>query len=269
MAHAFDVNGAAKVFVIGRREDAVKRTASEAKNGTIIPVVGDVTSKDSLQKCVDFVKTHVDHVDVVVANAGTGGPRTVTKNADGSALSFEELHANLWAPEMQDVTAAHHLNITSVAYTTFAFLPLLHAANKLREYPSNKPRPQVIATSSVGAYNRVPLGNMSYGPSKLAVIQMMKQFSTVFVPYDIRANVIAPGYYLSDLTQAGFDKMGILDTHNVEGTWPRQEIPLTRSGDAEDIAGVILFLCSRAGAYTNGCVLTTDGGRLAMTPASY
>lgn len=92
------------MFVIGRREDAVRRTASDAKNGTIVPIVGDVTSKASLQKCVDFVKTHVDHVDVVIANAGTGGPRTVTKNADGSALSFEELHANLWAPEMDDVT---------------------------------------------------------------------------------------------------------------------------------------------------------------------
>lgn len=62
------------------------------------------------------------------------------------------------------------------------------------------------------------------------------------------------GYYLSELTQAGYDKMGILGKHNVEGTWPKQEIPLTRSGDGEDIAGVVLFLCSRAGAYTNGMV---------------
>ena len=46
-------------------------------------------------------------------------------------------------------------------------------------------------------------------------------------------------------------------------------IPEQRMGDEKDMAGAILFLASRAGAYCNGLVLVTDGGRLSVTPASY
>jgi len=47
------------------------------------------------------------------------------------------------------------------------------------------------------------------------------------------------------------------------------EIPERRIGDEDDIAGAILFLASRAGAYCNGNVLVTDGGRLTVNPATY
>lgn len=51
--------------------------------------------------------------------------------------------------------------------------------------------------------------------------------------------------------------------------WPKAIIPAQRFGDSEDIAGAILFLVSRAGAYINGNVLVTDGGRLGVVPSSY
>ena len=71
------------------------------------------------------------------------------------------------------------------------------------------------------------------------------------------------------MTESGLKALGLHETHNKEGTWPRSEIPLTRSGDEEDMAGVTLFLCSRAGAYINGNVLVSDGGRLNVYPATY
>jgi NAD(P)-dependent dehydrogenase (short-subunit alcohol dehydrogenase family) len=54
-----------------------------------------------------------------------------------------------------------------------------------------------------------------------------------------------------------------------DGIFPRSKIPLERSGTEEDMAGCILFLASRAGAYCTGNVLVMDGGRLSVMPATY
>lgn len=51
--------------------------------------------------------------------------------------------------------------------------------------------------------------------------------------------------------------------------YPRDFLPQERNGDEKDIAGAMLFLASRAGAYINGNVLLTDGGRLSVLPATY
>jgi NADP-dependent 3-hydroxy acid dehydrogenase YdfG len=49
MAYALAANGASKVFIIGRREERLQETSASAPSGSIISVVGDVTSKESLQ----------------------------------------------------------------------------------------------------------------------------------------------------------------------------------------------------------------------------
>lgn len=54
-----------------------------------------------------------------------------------------------------------------------------------------------------------------------------------------------------------------------DGVLPKTKIPLERPGSEEDMAGCILFLTSRAGAYLTGNVLVTDGGRLSIMPATY
>lgn len=53
------------------------------------------------------------------------------------------------------------------------------------------------------------------------------------------------------------------------GDFPKSKLPAQRAGTNEDMAGVVLFLTSRAGAYCNGNVLVTDGGRLSVMPATY
>jgi NAD(P)-dependent dehydrogenase (short-subunit alcohol dehydrogenase family) len=63
------------------------------------------------------------------------------------------------------------------------------------------------------------------------------------------------------MTTATFEKF--------KGKFPKSMIPAERGGDKEDIAGAILFLVSRAGAYINGNVLLTDGGRIGNLPSSY
>lgn len=56
---------------------------------------------------------------------------------------------------------------------------------------------------------------------------------------------------------------------NFKESYPREFLPQQRVGDRKDMAGALLFLTSRAGAYINGNVLLTDGGRLSVLPATY
>jgi NAD(P)-dependent dehydrogenase (short-subunit alcohol dehydrogenase family) len=60
----------------------------------------------------------------------------------------------------------------------------------------------------------------------------------------------------------------VIEHRNKTG-WPKSVIPEERPGDEQDIAGAILFLVSQAGAYINGNVLVTDGGRLGVVPSTY
>ena len=55
----------------------------------------------------------------------------------------------------------------------------------------------------------------------------------------------------------------------VSNKFPKDRIPAERTGSEEDMAGTVLYLTSRAGAYCNGLVVVTDGGRLSVTPSTY
>lgn len=54
-----------------------------------------------------------------------------------------------------------------------------------------------------------------------------------------------------------------------EGAFPKSFLPLQKTGDEQDMAGTILYLASRSGAYLNGLILVIDGGRLTILPGSY
>lgn len=281
MARALAVNGANKIFIVGRRKESLEKTKAslpEQYSKVIIPLVGDVTSKSSLASVSkEITDTHATTtIDVLICNSGISGPSVATSNpkTQEPLSSIAELAANMLKPDEQEITSTYHVNLTGIHITAATFLPLLDAANKARPSPPSsstafKPRPQIITTSSIGGLNRKPFGNFSYGPSKAGVIHLTKQLATTLADHDIRANTIAPGLYLSEMTEGMMKSAGTHDAHNVEGTWPKSMIPATRSGDEEDMAGVLLYLCSRAGAYVNGCVIVTDGGRLSVLPASY
>lgn len=273
MARALAVNGASKVFIIGRREDYLKEAADSVPHNNIIPIVGDVTSKESLQNAVDIVKSHTDAIDILVANSGISGPSVPVVDANKQPLPFEELASNMWAPDVDAFTSTYAVNITGVHFTVAAFLPLLHEANKKRpEKPTAenfKPRPQIITTGSIGAFGRRSLGSMAYPSSKAGVIHYAKQLATLLTTYDIRSNIIAPGLYFSEMTEGVYAAQGKTEIHNIEGAFTKDFIPATRGGDEQDMAGVILWLASRAGAYVNGCVVVTDGGRLGVVPSAY
>lgn len=277
-ARALDANGAKKVYIIGRRENTLKEAAKTAKNGTLVPVVGDVTDKASLQKITDQIRQEEGFVNLVFANAGVSGPRTrqeINTMAEGGIPSIKEYQEGLLKPEMADFTQTSHINVTGVYFTAAAFLDLLDAGNKKRNIPQDS---QILVTSSVAGFSRYLASGFAYSLSKAAVNHLVKMLATSFSQnkFHIRVNLIAPGLYPSEMTggsMQSLEKFGGIPGHeeafqDAHAMKPENS-PAERTGSEQDFAGTILYMASKAGAYLNGECLVSDGGRLSQLPGVY
>jgi NAD(P)-dependent dehydrogenase (short-subunit alcohol dehydrogenase family) len=274
MAHALDANGAAKVFIIGRREQKLQETAALGVNGSIIPIVGDIASKESLQAAYDQIAAQTEYIDLLVANSGTVGPRgMVVSNPDGSQVTVQELREHLWTTPMEEFSQVSHVNVTGTFYTIVGFLPLLDAANQRRSPPVpgvlSPPRPQVIVVSSVAGFLRVGMTGYAYHISKAGVNLLIKMVSTMLTRHHIRVNGIAPGPYYSELSASIYEGRGVIGQGVSDGSFPPEKFPLTRSGGEEDISGLIIWMAGAAGGYLNGSIVVTDGGRIGTVPSTY
>ncbi|CZS92664.1 probable 3-oxoacyl-[acyl-carrier-protein] reductase [Rhynchosporium agropyri] len=254
MTRALALNGAYRIYIIGRRKDVLEKAAQSVGTKNIIPLVGDVTSKETLASLVATIKSEVGYVNVLIANSGILGPqKSIPITAESSIADFQKAFGEA---SFEEYAATFELNTVAVWFTVVAFLGLLDEGNKKGNVEQKS---QVIATSSIGGFNRAVPGGFAYGQSKSATILMMKQLATGLAPHGIRSNALAPGLFPSELAA------GIIG----DGIFPRSVIPLERVGTEEDMAGVILFITSRAGAYLSGTVLLVDGGRLSLMPATY
>ncbi|KAJ7205986.1 hypothetical protein GGX14DRAFT_643853 [Mycena pura] len=295
MAAALENNGAT-VYIVGRRLDVLQATASEiSKHGNVIPVEGDVTDRDSLLSIVETVKNGHGYIDLLVNNAGivrnlydhplpspeVSSPVNETPNSPASAPSIASFQASLWnSGSPEGFAETFSTNVTSVYYTTVAFLDLLHQGNIRKQETSgdsplggtSHPRPpsyssQVISVSSSGGFRLdAKILSLSYTLAKTACTHLGKLLANLLAPWGIRSNVIAPGVFPSEMT-AGIIP-GVADSSGRPASFV-DSVPLKRAGTEEEIAGVILFLASRSGAYVNGAVWLVDGGRVGSVPSSY
>ncbi|KAF7720254.1 Rhamnolipids biosynthesis 3-oxoacyl-(acyl-carrier-protein) reductase [Penicillium ucsense] len=275
MARALAINGASKVFVLGRREDALRETAAQAPEGIVIPVKCDITSKESLESAYQAVAEQTTHVDILFANGGILGPlmRSPDAHADGTPPSLTELRDALFNVPMEEFTRVLNVNVTGTYYTVLAFLPLLEAANKRRPAPQEgvltPPSAQVVITSSIAGFVRKVPFSYAYNASKASTNQLVKLLSTNLADYKIRVNGLVPGLYDSEMANNIFVAHGHTTGGVSEGSFPKEMIPLTRGGSEEDFAGLIVWLASNSAGYVNGNLLVTDGGRMSVVPNSY
>jgi len=188
MARALALNGAQRVYIVGRRKEVLEKAAQSVSTNNIISIVGDVTSKESLSLVVSQIRSETGYINVLVANSGTLGPQPTQKITSESTISdFQKAYQDTSFEEYEET---FKLNATACWYTIVAFLGLLDEGNKRGNLEQKS---QVIATASIGGFNRTTPGGFAYGQSKAAVIHMVKQLATGLAPFDIRSNAIAPG----------------------------------------------------------------------------
>lgn len=117
---------------------------------------------------------------------------------------------------------------------------------------------RVIITASVAGIGIGTLGKQAtfgYSASKAAVIHLTKNLAVELGPRHILVNAIAPGFFPSKMASGLMEMSGGVE--NLSKANPSQ-----RLGIPEDIAGLVVFLSSRASAHVNGAVVTVDGGEV-------
>ncbi|KAI8224231.1 hypothetical protein K4K57_010044 [Colletotrichum sp. SAR 10_99] len=256
MAKALAANGAEKIYILGRRKEVLEEAAASV-GPNVVPLVCDVTSKDSLRAAAAAIEKGSGFLNLLVCNAGVGGPQVKAAPAEMTAAEWAEQHL---AHDTADYSRVFDVNVTSVWYTTMALLSLLDLGNKKGNLFQSS---QVVSTSSIGAFNKKAPGGWAYGQSKAAATLLIKHLSSNLPQWNIRANCIAPGLFPSEMSAP------IAKLYSADGSVPKEMVPMQRMGDTQDMAGVMLYLASRAGAYCNGSVITVDGGRLGNFPTTW
>ena len=233
MAQGFLESGAARVYITARSEDKLVAKAeelSQVADGQCIAVPGDLSDMKGVEALSASIRNAEEYVDVLVNNAGIG-----------TGAYIDDLKVEDWDRTLD-------LNLRSPLFLTQSLLGLLRKRATL-ETPSS-----VIFISTVAASEVFP-HVMAYSTSKKGLEHLTPQLALALADDHVRVNAIAPGRFYSEMTRGAWQ--------NPESEAFKAELerlPAHRYGGPEDIAGVAIMLCSRAGAYFTGEVLNLDGG---------
>ncbi|KAL8847741.1 MAG: hypothetical protein Q9221_007229 [Calogaya cf. arnoldii] len=246
----------AKVYITGRRMEVLEnaaKTHSPDDAGQIIPIGPcDVTSKEQLEKLVQDISCKEKHINLLVANAGIAGPKGIPEASDATQLA-NDLWKSESPPEWADV---FNTNVTSVYFTTLAFLPLLQAS---QNHPDHATRsPSVIVISSMSGIIRNSQGHFAYNAAKGATVHLSKLMSSEFEKANIRVNSIAPGYFPSEMTAKSRNEDSNKSHLPDEKVQDKGHVPAERPGSDAEMGMAALFLCKNN--YVNGQVVAVDGG---------
>jgi len=214
-----------------------------------------VTKKADLQKLVDDLSTKEKYINMLMCNAGVGGPKAEPTESDA-----RDLKKTLWENESpEDWAHTMNVDVTSVYFTTVAFLPLLQAGIADAGGPLPRFAPSVITTSSMSGMMRHAQGHFSYNAAKAATVHLTKLMSAEFQKAGIRVNSVAPGYFPSEMTVKSSDdrQKSELPAEKVQ---EKGHVPLMRGGKEEEMGMTVLYLTKNE--YVNGQIIAVDGGVL-------
>jgi NAD(P)-dependent dehydrogenase (short-subunit alcohol dehydrogenase family) len=218
----------ARVYISSRKKEVVDETArrlSEIGECTSIPA--DLSTTDGCKHLADELKSRESELDILVNNAGA---------AWGAPL--EEFPESGWDKVMDT-------NVKGIFFLTQNLLPLLEKAAA----PQDPAR--VINIGSIDGIHVSRVENYSYSPSKAAVHHLTRVLAVRLGRRNITVNAVAPGPFESQMTKWMMEHM----RDEIEA-----DCPLSRIGAPADMAGVAIYLASRAGSYVNGVVIPVDGG---------
>ena len=225
----FLANGV-KVYITARKEEPLVKKAEELSNkynGVCIPIACDLSSSLGIDYFVKIIYEREKAIDFLINNAGAAWGEPYDK--------FSEVG---WDKVMD-------LNVKSLFFLTQKLTEIL----KVRASGDDPSR--VINIGSIDGLNVPAFETYSYSTSKAAVHHLTRVMAAKLVNENILVNATAPGPYPSQMLGSAVD-------HDYSET--ARKNTRKRVGMPEDIAGLVIFLCSQAGSYVVGETIASDGG---------
>lgn len=229
IAAGFLSQGAAKVYITARKAGPCEATAQELTaqyDGECIALPIDISAMAGIELLATEFKKREPKLDILVNNAGAAW-----------GAEFDEFPENGWDKVMD-------LNVKTPFFLTKALAAPLRAAAS-----ASKPA-KVINIASIDGIFINPMETYSYAASKAGLIHLTRRMATKLIKENINVTAIAPGAFKSDMNRAARD-------HADEVA---ERVPARRVGTDEDMAGVAIYLASRAGDYVVGATIAVDGG---------
>jgi NAD(P)-dependent dehydrogenase (short-subunit alcohol dehydrogenase family) len=216
----------AKVYITSRKPDVCDSTAAElCALGQCISLPMDVSTVEGAKALAREFASREDKLDILVNNAGAAWLEP-----------FDKFSEKGWDKVVD-------LNLKAPFFLSQAFVgPLRNAA---KTQPA-----KIINVASIDGIFVNPQETYSYAASKAGLIQLTRRMALRLVEDNILVNAIAPGAFASEMNTRArdlADKVAAI-------------VPANRIGRDEDMAGVAVYLASRAGDYVVGITIAVDGG---------
>ncbi len=228
-AIAFSREGA-KVVVASRRRDESEETVRLIKSagGDALFVQTDMKKPPEIAALIARAVEHFGKLNYAFNNAGTEGDPFIPL-VESSETTWDEVIA---------------VNLTGV------YLCMKHEIPYIL-----KTRGAIVNMASMAGLTGGRIG-AAYFASKHGVVGLTRAAAIEYAAQDIRINAVAPAVIRTDMTERAFFHDEAL------GAQVTAMHPMGRVGRPEEVAGAVLFLCSKASSFTTGHVLPVDGGRL-------
>jgi NAD(P)-dependent dehydrogenase (short-subunit alcohol dehydrogenase family) len=228
IAHRMAEHGA-QVVISSRKQDACEEAAAEINAAlgreAAVACAANISSKEALQGLADFALQRFGQVTALVCNAASNpyfGPMAGIADEQFVKILMNNVVSNHWLIQM---LAPQMLQRGEGSITIVSSIGGLKAS------------------TVIGAYN----------VSKAADLQLARNLSAEYGPMGVRVNCICPGLIKTDFARALWENPEILAQATAHSS-------LKRIGEPDEIAGMAVFLASRAGAFTTGQGLVIDGG---------
>jgi 3-oxoacyl-[acyl-carrier protein] reductase len=228
----------ANVLLVARGEDALSEAAEACceGNGRAEAFALDITDHDAGTRLARESLERFGRIDALVNNAGTSAARTLAQLTDEDWQSQWELHV---------IGPMRLMRAVAPAMAERGWGRIVNVSSSSGKRPSQR--------------------NMAYSVTKAAELSLSRSFADLYAARGVLVNAVTPGPVASELWIA---PGGLADQEAEARGVTREQVlemiagrvPLARMGSAEEIASVIVLLCSEAASYVTGAAWSVDGG---------